>query len=253
MENFYASGQASPAVQKTGEALGAFRKAMRTQPAFKQAPDIVAPIKYIDPVTKTITYGYTRLPLDEALEYQQSLYGKGYLITGGPRGGIMAEPDRALASEMRKKILDSIRQIPRSGVHLAARYEDLTRDYGLAQTAKDIFSGATGDDGLLNHERVYQNLANQKHLSHLNSLVGPEDTQGYLADVAPGRQRITDPGQGHVGLHAPGPVPMRIPFKIPQAPTGPAAFTPQSPALAGVIGSQAATQGIEKMTGGGGE
>jgi hypothetical protein len=251
LANFYGSGTASPAVQKTGKSLGDFRQAIKRQPAFQTAPPIAAPVKWIDPVTGTPRYGQVKMSLSDAIDYQQGLYGKGYLITGGPRGGIMAEPDRALASEMRAKILNSMKQIPRSGPHLAARYADLSHDYGVAQTVKDVFTKDTvTPEGLLNHEKVYGNLADQKRLSHLNSLVGPEGTRNYLADVAPGRQRIADPGAQHVGLHPPG-IGARISASIPQAPTGPAAFTPQAPAFAGVIGSQAATQGIEKMSGGG--
>lgn len=244
MVDFYGSGTVSPAIKTTGEDLGAFRKAIRTQPAFQFAKPINAPYKVIDPLTHTPRYGTIQMSLPDAIDYQQALYEKGYAIGGGPRGGIWAEPDRAIASEMRGKILDSMKSIPRSGPHLAQRYADLSRDYGVAQTVKDVFTkDIESPNQLLNHEKVYGNLADQKRLSHLNSLVGSDQTRKYLADVAPQRARIFTPEETSARAHM---FPFSVHIGLPKAPVAPPEFVPPLSRAIGPVAGQSVTQFIER-------
>lgn len=222
MADFYGSGQVSPALQKAGEKLGAFKnKLVRAlgQPGF-QSLSVSVPMRQAD---GSITSAPMRL--DDAFNKLDQYYGRGYNVQGGLRGGIQSGPDRQLGAMLRANIGRGLRALktpanPKLGLRIANEYDDLTQDYGVAATLHNVFSNTVTPQGLLNHERLYQNLAKSNNLSHLGNLTGPDATREYLAAVAPGRQRVM-PSEG-LRLHVP-----LVSAHIPLGPnTAPKAFVP---------------------------
>lgn len=229
-----------PAVANTGKRLGDFRDILRTQPAFARV-GVSVPVKTIDPVThqpRTFQWG---MSLSDALDYQSAMYGRGYTIKGGPRGGIVAEPDRAIASATRDAIDRALRKVnPR----FADRYQDLSRDYGVAQVMGDVVTPNTVKGGTLDHPAIYDNAFNPNNSVHMKNLVGPDKTRQFLADVAPKRQVIQAQPDSHIGLR-PHPVPVHVSVKTPNPAKAPVQFTPayaqqrvMSPLAAGAASSQ---------------
>lgn len=246
LADFFGRGQAGPALQETGKALNDFRRILTTQPAFGRVM-VKVPVRVPVPGSPMSQIGYQDMTLGEAMEYQQSLYGRGFNPQGALRGGIQSGPDRGLATQVRRNILVSLGRIPNIGPRVAQQYADLSHDYGVASTLNEVFTPQTVDpSGMLNHEQIYKNLADPKRLNHLNNLVGPEKTQQFLSDVAPGRERIGSPESQarfhlpHIGIH--------LPLGGPKAP---AEFMPGWVQSVQPIAGGFTAQGVEKASGGG--
>lgn len=251
LANFFGQGDASPAMQRAGGQLANFRQILRTQPAFTRL-QVRVPLKSFPQGPQApASITWHMMPLSDAMDYQAQLYGKGYSIAGAPRGGVQAEPDRQLGSYVRGAISKAIAGVPRIGQRAAQTYTDLSHDYGVAATMGEIFPKAVTPQGLLNHEEIYSKVADPKRLSHLENLVGPQDTRNFMAEVAPGRLRIAEPQGGHlrIGAGIPGTPASVHAGMLHGPPTGPAAFMPKWPAVAGTIANQGATQGEEQVLG----
>lgn len=245
MADYYGSGQVSPALEKTGQKVGAFKNKLINalgQPGFAGF-SISVPVRQVDGSITTVP-----MRLDEAFNKLDQYYGRGYNVQGGLRGGIQSGPDRQLGAMLRANIGSGLRALktpgnPQLGMRLANQYDDLTQDYGVAATLQNVFQNTVTPQGLLDHERLYQNLAKSNNLSHLGNLAGPNSAREYLGAVAPGRQRIA-PSEG-LRLH--------VPFAsahIPLGPdTAPKSFVPVWQKAYPVIVNQGITNEIEKSSG----
>ena len=258
---FFGSGRASTAVQRAGKAIGDFKNVLTTQPAFTrlyvrvpvrtagQAPgaSLVANQSPLGSVS------WHMMPFKDAMEYFDQLSDRSFNPAGTPRGGIYAEPDRKLAAWTRQSIVNTLRT---ASPKVAQQFSDLSRDYGISKAMGDVVTKDAIDNatGLIDHQKIYDNSADKKVMDHLTALAGPDAAQQFLQDTVPGRITITPKG-GESGAHAsagvPGiPIHLRPPagfFKGP--PTGPPAFMPKWPAVAGTIANQGATQGEEQILG----
>jgi hypothetical protein len=250
LANFFGQGDASPALQRAGGKLADFRRILRTQPAFARLM-VRVPIK--SPPTfqggpSSITWHM--MPLADAMDYQNQLYGKGFSTAGALRGGVQAGPDRQLGAFVRNAIIKSISTVPKIGQRVADTYTDLSHDYGVASVMNEIFPKAATPQGMLNHEEIYSKAADPKRLSHLENLVGPQSTRDFLAEVSPGRQRIAPPGNDMgARIHVPG-APISVHAGILHGPpTGPQAFAPKWPSVVGPVSAGATTQGEEQVIG----
>jgi hypothetical protein len=245
----YGGGRASAALNRAGQKLGDLRRILSTQPRFRF---LKVPVKerVYDAATDTYKTRWIPggLPMDEAIEYGQALYGKAYLPSGKLRAAIPAGADQALAAEVRQNILKTLRGLPQKiGAQAADDYEALSRDYGMASVANDVFDPKTVTPGtLLNHEQVYQNLAKKDTLSHVASLIGEKDARGLIGEVAPGRARIQPSGVQPIHPHI-GPVGVSIPVKTPAI--APPSFQSVKPAIAGAVVGGVGSQGLEKLAG----
>jgi hypothetical protein len=244
LADFYGQGRASKALSTAGEKLGDLRRILSTQPAFKNQM-VPVPLRYLDAATNTYKMSWTKMPMDDAIEYQMALSDKTYLPSGKMRASIPAGGDRAAAARVRQNILLTLRQMPRKiGATQAQRYEDLSRDYGVASIFNEAFDPKTVTPGqLLDHERLYQNFATNDRMSHLANLVGEGPARDFLNQVAPGRARIQPSGITPLHPHI-GPVGVSIPVKTPAI--APPEFSSSVPGLAGAAAGTVGAQTIEK-------
>jgi hypothetical protein len=251
LANFFGSGDASPAVQRAGGKLADFRRILRTQPAFARLY-VRVPVKEYPsfPGGPVPPPSWHMLQLNGAMDYLDQLYNRSNLASGGPRGGIQAEPDSRMAAVVRQEIVKALGSVRGVGPKVAQTYVDLNHDYGVAKVMGEIMPKAAKAGGLLDHEAVYQQAADPKRLSHLENLVGPQDTRQFLADIAPGRQRIAPPGNDMgARIHVPG-APISVHAGILHGPpSGPQAFAPKWPSVVGPVSAGAATQGEEQVIG----
>lgn len=243
----FGTGDASPAVVAAGKGLEKNRSVIRNlqkQPAFANMPPVTVPYKttsFIPGAMPTVQRGQAQVSLSDALDYLQGMYGKGYALTGTPRGSIQAEPDRDIAALVRKQIVAHLKNIPKFGPRLAQDFQDYSHDYGVAKTLPQVFRpDIVTEKGLLEHNQVYKHLADPKVLNHLKNL--DVNTQDYLEQVVPGGQRIMDQSPSSIRAHG-GAVGFHLP--IPRPPLVPPEFVPNAQKIVGPLGAQATTNYIE--------
>ena len=164
-----------------------------------------------------------------------------------PSGVVLPPSDQDLAKMLRSRISSAIS----NGISkkFGDYYDKVSADYGTAAAMRRVFKpNVITPEGLMNHENLYRNAAHPDASSHLANNVGAQAVRQFQGEIFPGGQRI-QPGQAsHFSFHTPM-VPMRAGVNIAGAPTGP--FAPKWPGASGVIGSTAASQVLENLTGGG--
>jgi hypothetical protein len=201
LADFYGSGYTGGAIDKAGKKIQQFRHIITSQPAFwkiRVPVPVRTPIQGL-PLTNW-PVKYYNMPLKQAFDYFDAYRGRGFSLSGAPRGAMSAAADRELADDLRKSI---VQQLGTVSPKYANRFNDLSHDYATAATLKDVFQDtvAPGTSGNLNHEKLYQNLIKPDTLNHLGRAIGEKNAQDYVSKVAPGRARIERP-QG-VYLHVP--------------------------------------------------
>jgi len=263
--NYFAEG-ASPVTQKAGEGLGDLRRIIAGQPAFYQPGTAVqVPVTTIDPVTKMPIRNWKFMSIKDAMDYNQFLYGRGYMPSGAPRAAMGAIPDRGNAAIVRERVLRALNKVPRVGPQVARDYENLSHDYGMAKTFEQIFTkDAVQPNGLLNHENIYSKAANPKNLAHIANLegesildqqwdpaalryvpknpgLGASKAQEFIDTIAPGRERIAPGDVPHARVGALG-----VHFNVvPHTVDAPQAFQPAFQQLSGPAGAALTTRFIE--------